>query len=446
MKRLIGLVLIEIIFIGLVFFGIFYFIDILVEYFLSAIEVNTIIVVTFVFFIFVLLFSLLRESITIFSFNRLSVGKQSQFLTWSASHLLSLVEAFKNKTIISQDKLDESADYAFGRSDNILNSLPPVMITLGLLGTFIGLSATIAEVAILMSSLGDSGDATQKVELLFAGLPKAIEGMKLAFHTSLYGLGTSLVSSVAMIIYQHIQDHIRAYLREVAEKYKLLEKNGQQSLENELLQTAKILNEQTSIFGNAIKLASVSLTDQGKHNQKYLEDLISHTDHLNQSVMGIAENIADQTGVNNRLETVSEQLSILNTATSHGFSGLSKSIDSMANALKSSLINIQGRHQELADQQGSQQQQQGIVFKQLEKISDLLVGVQDRFDRQLSQDTIKEQGQYELFKEEIGSIAEQVKVIDFYIRSLEDNQKIKSTPFGYLKKSKSSFFGLFKKN
>jgi hypothetical protein len=70
-----------------------------------------------------------------------------------------------------------------------------LMIFLGLLGTFWGLSQTVGSVGEVIASLnmGGSGDPGAGFEALKAGMAKPLSGMGTAFSTSLFGLAGSLV-------------------------------------------------------------------------------------------------------------------------------------------------------------------------------------------------------------------------------------------------------------
>jgi hypothetical protein len=66
-----------------------------------------------------------------------------------------------------------------------------LMIILGLLGTFYGLSLSIAELVNLLSSAGDT--VLSSVDSITGGLINSIKGMSVAFITSLFGIGASIV-------------------------------------------------------------------------------------------------------------------------------------------------------------------------------------------------------------------------------------------------------------
>lgn len=445
MKQLLGLLLAEVILIGAIFFGIYNFQDALVEYFLSAIEVNSAIIIAFLFFIILLLLSLTRESMLIYAFGQVISGKPSKYTLETSKPLNPLIDAIQNKKSITQDEIDAIFEYTIDRSGNMLIALPAIMVTLGLLGTFIGLSATIAEVALLMSSLSDGGDAAKKVELLFSGLPKAIEGMKLAFHTSLYGLGSSLVASLALVVYQHTQDDMRTYLREIIEKNDVLDRgssHGEGDLNTQLLATAKVLNEQTSIFGGAIKLASTSITDQSKSNQSALQDLSQHSSELSQVVASLSNKVNDATETNNKLDILAEQVGALNATSSRGFSAMAKSLESTSKSTVSVLSSLQARHSESTEIQAKQEAAQAMIVEHLEKSNVHLSQIQESFAKQLLQETIKDQTQFELFKEEIGNVTEQVNLIDLYIKTIEGK---KSKPYSANIQESKGFFSFFRK-
>ncbi len=82
-------------------------------------------------------------------------------------------------------RLDESRDLA--------RYLIGLLIFLGLLGTFWGLLATISDVSSVISAMQVDGDGSAIFERLKAGLQDPLDGMAIAFSSSLFGLAGSLV-------------------------------------------------------------------------------------------------------------------------------------------------------------------------------------------------------------------------------------------------------------
>ena len=66
-----------------------------------------------------------------------------------------------------------------------------LLIILGLVGTFLGLTMSIGKLVSLVSS--DMGDAALASQSLTAGLSEALSGMSVAFSTSLFGIAAAIV-------------------------------------------------------------------------------------------------------------------------------------------------------------------------------------------------------------------------------------------------------------
>ena len=75
----------------------------------------------------------------------------------------------------------------------ILRYLAGLLIFLGLLGTFWGLIETIGSVGDVISSLGAGSDAIAMFDNLKQSLTKPLQGMRLSFSASLFGLSGSLI-------------------------------------------------------------------------------------------------------------------------------------------------------------------------------------------------------------------------------------------------------------
>jgi len=107
------------------------------------------------------------------------LGDRKGRLSLSAPAMRSLLDGIASR-------LDEARDLS--------RYLIGLLIFLGLLGTFWGLSQTIGSIGEVIRSLSvGAGDAAQVFERLKAGLAAPLTGMGTAFSTSLFGLAGSLV-------------------------------------------------------------------------------------------------------------------------------------------------------------------------------------------------------------------------------------------------------------
>jgi hypothetical protein len=121
------------------------------------------------------------------------LGERRGRLSLSALSMRTLLDGIQNR-------IDESHDLS--------RYIVGLLIFLGLLGTFWGLSQTVGAVGDTISGLSvESGDPTLLFERLKLGLEKPLTGMGTAFTSSLFGLASSLV--VGFIELQSSQAHNR---------------------------------------------------------------------------------------------------------------------------------------------------------------------------------------------------------------------------------------------
>ena len=73
-----------------------------------------------------------------------------------------------------------------------------LLIILGLIGTFLGLTLSIGQLVGLVSS--DMGDAALATQSLTAGLTEALSGMSVAFSTSLFGIVAAVIMTFVNVL------------------------------------------------------------------------------------------------------------------------------------------------------------------------------------------------------------------------------------------------------
>jgi len=108
-------------------------------------------------------------------------------------------------------RLDESRE--------IVRYLAGLLILLGLLGTFWGLIETVGAVGSNIATLRSGGDAAVLFDELKASLAAPLTGIGIAFSSSLFGLGSSLVVGFLELqagqaqnrFFTELEDHLSAY-------------------------------------------------------------------------------------------------------------------------------------------------------------------------------------------------------------------------------------------
>jgi hypothetical protein len=82
--------------------------------------------------------------------------------------------------------------------ERFLKSATGLMIILGLVGTFYGLTISIARLVVLVS--GDVAGVTDLTQSLTRGLTEALAGMSVAFSTSLFGIAAAIVMTLVGVV------------------------------------------------------------------------------------------------------------------------------------------------------------------------------------------------------------------------------------------------------
>ncbi len=90
-----------------------------------------------------------------------------------------------------------------------------LMIILGLLGTFYGLTLSIGKLVELLT-LNGSGQALENVDSIVDGLINSVKGMSVAFVTSLFGIVSSVIITVTNVFYS-VEDSRMELMVEIEE-------------------------------------------------------------------------------------------------------------------------------------------------------------------------------------------------------------------------------------
>lgn len=233
------------------------------------------------------------------------------------------ISSLAHKSILTgvEARLDETRD--------ITRYLIGVLIFLGLLGTFWGLSKTIGAIAGVISGINVEPLAGQNTfELLKEGLKSPLNGMGTAFSSSLFGLAGSLVvgfldmqvSKAGTNFFHDLEDQLSSITKmthdgsDVAHNggayaLSLLEKNAEQ-----LEQLHKVLQgNETSRLSTTKVVVSLSehinkLHEDVALHQKALQQLMQSHQEIQKGLSKLLEsNVMDQTkNLSKHIEVVNE--------------------------------------------------------------------------------------------------------------------------------------------
>lgn len=190
-----------------------------------------------------------------------------------------------------------------------------LMIVLGLVGTFFGLTLSISELVSLLSNTNEAiiGD----VNMITGGLLSSINGMSVAFVTSLFGITASILVNLLTILFG-IHETRESYIA-VSEEYldnvlglKIqdlthTDENGKTPLENafEALgeQLTKSLDDVSQQMSYRLTVASSNMKDTAETIEKSLST-------FDQSIQTFSQNTRDFSEFNHHLKTNIQRMSV----------------------------------------------------------------------------------------------------------------------------------------
>lgn len=190
-----------------------------------------------------------------------------------------------------------------------------LMIILGLIGTFYGLTLSIGELVTLLTNAGEAvvGDVNQITD----GLIMAVRSMSVAFVTSLFGITSSILVTIVNVVF-NLQDY-REKLMVTAEEYldNTLAKKGKtlESLNDDGKTHLEVAFEN---FGSVIENNLQEVTSEISYrlttsSQKMVESaevIKTSIDKFDTSLDKFNENVRDFSEFNHHLKTNIERMSV----------------------------------------------------------------------------------------------------------------------------------------
>ncbi len=254
----------------------------------------------------------------------------------------------------AQDLLDKQINL------RLILSLPNILIGLGILGTFIGLTAGIY--------LASSGLASNNPELLTSALGKLLEGASLAFFTSITGIILSILFTLwKKHAVKKVISSTASFVKALDER---LEYQTQEKLTYERVQ--RILQQQYKALNSFATDLAVSIGDNIK--QQVGEPL---NQRLNEFVSVIKDLDASQRST---LDKVSGEIS----GAVHDTVG--SEVSALSDTLKSSNTMLQGMLKSMQDQQ---QNLEGGTLKITEQLQRSTIENNERMQQKMK-DSIEE--------------------------------------------------------
>jgi len=200
--------------------------------------------------------------------------------------------------------------------ERFVNKSTSLMIVLGLLGTFYGLTLSIGDIVVLLTTTSNSvvGD----VSGITTGLIGAVQSMSVAFVTSLFGIASSIVVHLISVLL-HLgekRERVMIGIEEYLDNYVGRRKDGS-DLDTEIGGKLKIevkLEELSSSIERSINNLADTLGDKLSNSTekvaKASTELSSVLGFFDKSVNKFSENVTDFTEFNHHLKSNIQRMSL----------------------------------------------------------------------------------------------------------------------------------------
>ena len=324
------------VFLALVFIIVVLLYPVLQEAFLSNIFINLIILLALAVGIIFNIIKLIDLNSDFSSLVNFDINKSSQSFTNNSGNLKNITEDLKpidgrfvfKTTSIS--RLIENTDMALSSVRETSRYLVGLLVFLGLLGTFWGLLKTIGSVGNVISGLGiDDTNVAGFFNSLKDGLNAPLQGMSIAFSSSLLGLAGSLILGFIDINLGQAQNKFSLFFEKVVNNNSapdLLSSTSSDDVNTQALQ--KIYDNLDSIVYSLKKTS-----DNQNEISKYLSELSNQIKNVNTQSAKLDEKLSNflssqlntQSSILQLINKINEQ-GILDSSTKKIFDNLNKNI------------------------------------------------------------------------------------------------------------------------
>lgn len=249
---------------------------------------------------------------------------QCDILIWVTEEykecLLSGVENVNTHSII--DVAIEAFQKPYKAAEVLLGKINGLLISLGLFGTFLGLTSALGQIGELFSGTSSEALIAEAGLNTFKMLISSFKGMSVAFITSLFGTGLSILFSVltSFVGYNDAKNLLITELEEYLD-IKVAGEVLKEQRENDNSVVEKVLFkdvvESISVFNNTINSYVNDLSFLKDFNQQFKENLT----HADNSISNINRSLDRTTEAFDRscmkMAECSEELKILADAIKH---------------------------------------------------------------------------------------------------------------------------------
>lgn len=289
--------------------------------------------------------------------------KMEKFKT---SLLNKIVETYKNAAMGNYNEVNTQAiiENCFNKQlralmvcEKFVKHTVSILITLGLLGTFLGLSLAVNDLVSVFNTIMEAdavSDPTFSSNFLKDLMP-SIYGMGVAFTTSLFGIACSILFTLVNIVFnaeearETLMVRIEEYLDNTVSLVIAKDKETEYTMMNRILRETFVefgekiersLQQTVDTFGE--KLTSVAM--EVDITSKTLDNTVEKFD---QSLKNFGENIKDFTEFNDNLRNNIEKMDVSFIKVTEALTDTSKIIVDNYNAVESFSKDIKGAAEEI---------------------------------------------------------------------------------------------------
>ena len=324
------------VFLALVFIIVVLLYPVLQEAFLSNIFINLIILLALAVGIIFNIVKLIDLNSDYSSLVNFDINKSSQSFTNNSGNLKNIIEDLKpidgrfvfKSTSIS--RLIENTDMALSSVRETSRYLVGLLVFLGLLGTFWGLLKTIGSVGNVISGLGiDDTNVAGFFNSLKDGLNAPLQGMSIAFSSSLLGLAGSLILGFIDINLGQAQNKFSLFFEKVVNNNSVPDLLNSTSSDNVNTQALQKIYDNLDSIVYSLKKTS----DNQNEISKYLSELSNQIKNVNNQSAKLDEKLSNflssqlntQSSILQLINKINEQ-GILDSSTKKIFDNLNKNI------------------------------------------------------------------------------------------------------------------------
>ena len=327
------------VFLALVFIIVVLLYPVLQEAFLSNIFINLIILLALAVGIIFNIVKLIDLNSDFSSLVNFDINKSSQSFTNNSGNLKNITEdlkpidgrfVFKSTSI---NRLIENTDMALSSVRETSRYLVGLLVFLGLLGTFWGLLKTIGSVGNVISGLGiDDTNVAGFFNSLKDGLNAPLQGMSIAFSSSLLGLAGSLILGFIDINLGQAQNKFSLFFEKVVNNNSVPDLLNSTSSDNVNTQALQKIYDNLDSIVYSLKKTS----DNQNEISKYLSELSNQIKNVNNQSAKLDEKLSNflssqlntQSSILQLINKINEQ-GILDSSTKKIFDNLNKNIQEL---------------------------------------------------------------------------------------------------------------------